>query len=170
MKYSLILSFLFISTSAFAGKVDGDSWAAMLNVGMYNHTSTTVGTIKQSATATDVTVGYSRAKGFYLGGIYGSGSGTDSYSHMGVSMGYVINGWDFMAHYLLGGTYKMTSADYKDGTGSQIDVGYLFKTGIPLYVGIQVTSRSMTYKSKTTGSPDLKTADTYPAIKIAYFW
>ena len=169
-KHFCILFAFLISTSAHAGKLDGESWLASFNVGMNNHSiDTGGGPGKHEATTTDLTVGYTRAKGFYLGGIYGSGSGGNSYSHMGLSIGFVKNGWVVMGHYLLGGTYTYTDTEYEKGSGNQIDVGYLFKTGSSMFLGFQITSRTMNYEAKV-GTGELEVVDLYPALKIAYFW
>lgn len=162
-KCFLTLSILLISLTGFAKSLDGDAWMGALNIGMYSHT---VDNAKFDATMYDITVGYIRSKGLYLGGIFGSCTvGDDTCSNMGLSLGYIKNGWDLMIHAFLAGTYK-SSTNYPEGTGTQFDIGYMFKTGSAVFVGFQISSRSMTYKPKT--GADLKIAEMYPAFKVIY--
>ena len=163
-KCLLTLSLLLISNSVFAKSLDGDAWMGALNIGMYSHT---VDSAKFDATLMDVTVGYIRSKGLYLGGIYSSGTvGDDKSSNMGLSLGYIKNNWDLMIHAFLTGTYTSGGTEYSEGTGSQFDIGYMFKTGTSIFVGFQISSRSMTYKSKADVT--IKVAEMYPAFKIVY--
>src|SRR5262249_7858649 len=93
---------LIVSQSVSAKKPDGgDTWVGNLNFGMYTRK---VAEEKFNLTSYDLTVGYAKPRGFYMGGIYGSGSGSVSFSHMGVSIGYILEGWDLKAHYLMAGT------------------------------------------------------------------
>jgi hypothetical protein len=167
MKFQILcLLFFFLSTSVFAKGLDGDTWLGGLSLAMGTHT---VDDAKGDYTFTDFTVGYVRPKGLYLGGIFGSGNyGDDKFSHMGVSLGYALNGWGILAHYLLGGTYSSGGTEYKEGTGTQFDLGYMFKTGFPIFIGIQYSSRSMTYKAKAANGSDLKEGDSYFALRLVY--
>lgn len=160
----LTLSFLLISLPGFSKSLDGDAWMAALNIGMYTHT---VDNAKFDATLYDVTVGYIRSKGLYLGGIYDACTvGGATCSNMGLSVGYIKNNWDLMVHAYLTGTYTSGGTQYSEGTGSQFDIGYMFKTGSAVFVGFQISSRSMTYKSKAGAS--IKVAEMYPAFKVVY--
>ncbi len=168
MKFSsFVIAMVMISSTAFAGKLDGESWNANLN---YFMRTTKIDDGKGETTIIDITAGYARSNGFYLGGIYSTGSGNNEHSHMGASLGYMKNGWNLVAHYLLGGTTSLGGTEYKEGTGTQIDVGRVFKTDWPFFFGVQMSSKDMTYKSKIAGGSDVKFSDLYPAIKIAYYW
>lgn len=164
---ALVIAVMLVSSSALAGKLDGESWNANLN---YFMRTTKIDEGKGETTIMDFTAGYARSNGFYLGGIYSTGSGNNTHSHMGASLGYMKNGWNLVAHYLLGGTANLAGTEYKEGTGTQIDVGRVFKTDFPIFVGVQVSSKSMTYKAKASTGSSVKFSDLYPAIKLAYYW
>jgi hypothetical protein len=163
--FALLTTLLLVSSQGFSKGLDGETWLAGIGLGMGTHK---VNTAKFDLSYTDVTIGYVRSKGLYLGGIYGTGGvGDDKYTHFGASLGYALNGWELLAHYLLGGTYDSGGSSYEKGTGTQFDIGYLFKTGSSILIGIQYTSRDVTYKLKSS-STDLKVGDSYLALKIAY--
>lgn len=155
---TLLTVLLFTSTS-FAG------WLSSLNVGMNNRK---VNNSKYEATYVDLTHGFAN-NGLYFGGLYGTGSGTNTFSHFGASIGWVGSEWHLMAHYLLGGDYTLGGTDYKEGTGTQIDIGHISNITSSFHLGVQMSSRSMTYKDDGGGA-DLKISELYPSVKLTFIW
>lgn len=163
--YSLLLIFLVFSNYAAAA-----GWMTSLNIGMSTRTvDTGSGESEYEATFIDLTQGLTQSNGLYLGGLYGTGSGTNSYTHFGASIGFVGSEWQLMGHYLLNGDYTLGSTDYKDGTGTQIDIGHITKLSNSFHLGVQMSTRSMTYKPDGTGS-DLKISELYPSVKLTIIW
>jgi len=158
--FLLISAFLFLSSQASA------SWTTSLNIGM---STRTVNSSKYEATFVDLTQGYTQSSGLYLGGLYGTGSGTNNYTHFGASVGFVGGEWQLMGHYLLGGDYSLGSTDYKEGTGTQFDLGHIAKISNSFHLGVQMSSRSMKYKRDGTGA-DLKINELYPSVKLTFLW
>lgn len=160
----LITVLFFISTQASA------SWMTSLNIGMSTRSLDTGGGASEyEATFVDLTHGLTVSNNIYIGGLYGTGSGTNSYTHFGASVGLVGSEWQLMGHYLLGGDYTLGSTDYKEGTGTQFDLSHISKISDAFHLGVQMSTRSMTYQSEGTGS-DLKISELYPSVKLTFVW
>lgn len=165
LNLSLFSVLILLSTQASA------SWMTSLNIGMSTRSVDTGGGASEyEATFVDLTHGLTISNNIYLGGLYGTGSGTNSYAHFGASVGIVGSEWQFMGHYLLGGNYTLGSTDYKEGTGTQFDLGHISKISNSFHLGVQMSSRSMTYKPDAGSGSDLKITELYPSIKLTFVW
>ena len=184
--YSLCLLTLAFSVNSWAQKVESSSSGAFLlstNIGFSGEESTE-GTSKSKSMVTqgDVNLGYAFSSGIYLGAFYGSKSQeTDTTkpkgSHYGGTLGLISGGWFVNAHYLTGGQWGETSGNtsWDEGTGAQVDLGYMMRVGGPLFLGLQLTYRSLTYEKKIVNDVDvigdpLKVNEFYPAMRISLIW
>jgi hypothetical protein len=168
-KWFLVVALVFTSLGVAAKGLDGDEYMLALNTNMSDWKTDNA---EFGATTYDINFGYVRAKGLYLGVLYDTGKlkgyADQSYTNPGVSIGYVLNGWSLIASYIIGGTMKAADTQYKNGSGTQIDVAYLFKTGLPFFFGVGFTDQSITYKLQ--GSADLKFSTMYPIFKFVGFF
>lgn len=184
--YSLGLLVIFFTLSTWAQNMENSSSGAFLlstNVGFSGEESIEGDSeTKSMLTHGDVNLGCIFSSGIYLGAFYGSkNQETDTTkpkgTHYGGTLGLISGGWFLNAHYLTGGKWGETSNDTKwdKGTGAQADLGYMMRVTGPLFLGLQLTYRSLTYEKKLVddveviGDP-LKITEFYPAMRITLIW
>ncbi|MEK2688640.1 hypothetical protein [Bdellovibrio sp. GT3] len=128
------------------------------------------GDSKMSTRVYDIKVGYIGASGLYLGGMYTtrsdeSGSSTTDGNALAASIGYVGEaGVYIMGHYIVSAKF----GDYKEGTGFKADLGYLYMVNNVVFVGAELTYRSIDYK-KNDSIPNLdshKVSETFPMLSV----
>lgn len=187
MKLSLLcLPVIFFTLSTWAQSTENSTSGAFLlstNVGFSGEESTEGDSeTKSMVTHGDVNLGYIFSSGIYLGAFYGSkNQETDTTkpkgTHYGATLGLISGGWFFNAHYLTGGKWGETSNDtnWDEGTGAQADIGYMMRVTGPLFLGLHLTYRSITYDKKIVddveviGDP-LKITEFFPAMRISLIW
>ena len=180
-----ILVFLCVAAQARAA---GEGFSAAIlsaNAGIYNTKSSTDGTQDANTQVTnlDATLGYLFSSGIYIGGIYGSnttkiqGAATKpEMKHYGASLGYMVSGWIFHAHYLTSAEIKNATmtANRVDGSGTQFDVGYVMHALGPIFIGAHVSQRTIEYKKLDTNGVKTdskhKVSDLFPAIRLTIIW
>jgi hypothetical protein len=183
---SLCIIVMFFASNAWAQKMENSSSGAFLlstNVGFSGEESTEGNSESKSmVTHGDVNLGYIFSSGIYLGAFYGSkNQETDTTkpkgSHYGATVGLISGGWFLNAHYLTSGKWGETSGNtnWDDGTGAQVDLGYMMRVTGPLFLGLHLTYRSITYDKKIVddveviGDP-LKVSEYFPAMRITLIW
>lgn len=143
-------SVLLLSLSAEAARTSSSGLILTANAYMYNSsTETTPGSnVETTSSIYDLKVGYLMGNGLYLGGIYtirrseSNNVETDGKA-AGASLGYVASSGMFIqGHYLA----MADVGSYKEGSGYQVDLGYLSNVTGPLLIGVELTYRSMNYK------------------------
>ena len=155
------------------------------NLGGYSSKDET-GTVIHNDTqvsVSDGTLGYMFSSGIYIGGIYGTsttkkqGAATKPVmTQSGGTLGYMASGWIFHAHYFTEAQIEKFSAtaDRIDGTGTQFDIGYVMSLFGPIYLGAQISSRTIEYKKLDTAGvetlSDHKVTEIFPAIRITMIW
>lgn len=183
---------LFLLAGSIASVASGQSTSSgpsgfvlSVNAGGYNskdETGTTVNNDTQAST-TDGTLGYMFSSGIYIGGIYGTstikkqGAATKPVmTQSGVTLGYMARGWIFHAHHFTNAEIEKFSATANriDGSGTQFDIGYVMSLFGPIYLGAQISSRTLEYKKLDTAGvetlSDHKVTDLFPAIRITAIW
>ena len=156
------------------------------NAGVYNTKDDTAGVVNNDTqvSVADGTLGYVFSSGIYLGGIYGTattstkGAATKpETSFSGGSLGYFSKGgFIFQGHYIASAEIKKATATTNkvEGTGSQFDVGFIKNLWGPIFVGGQISTRTIEYKKLDTGG--VKTlskhtvTETFPELKLCFVW
>lgn len=185
MKKILMIATLLMSTTVFA-KGGGSGTYLGLNLNYDDSTTSTVtagvaGTdSKSSVTDMDALLGYAMGSGLYLGLAYNSYSGKDATttttaSAMGLSVGYMMNGWMFMAHYYLSGSLTSGTTSYSNGSGIGVDLGYMFPLGSTFNLGLALNYRSIEYKKLESSGVEvanssLKTTTMAPKIVLGFMF
>jgi len=126
----------------------------------------------------DVRLGYIMQGGIYAGGLYSNMNREDSSTDRkrtsyGASLGIVYNQFFIIGHYLLSSEYETASGTtLEDGTGFQIDIGYLFNVTGSFYAGPQVAIKNIDY-DKINGnkvSADTSVSETMPYVTLAFIY
>lgn len=184
--YKLSLITVFFAINSWAQNRESSPSGAFLlstNVGFSGEQTTEGDTeTKSNVTHGDVNLGYIFSSGIYLGAFYGSkNQETDTTkpkgTHYGASLGLISGGWFLKAHYLTSGKWGETSGstNWEEGTGAQADLGYMMRVTGPLFLGLHLTYRTITYDKKIVdeveviGDP-LKVTDFFPAMRITLIW
>lgn len=173
----LVVSALVLAAGQSFAKGSGDGVLLSLNP-MYKTQKVEINSaasIDVKTTLMDINLGYQMGNGLYLGLLYitdssdsaGTKSTTTGY---GPSVGYMKNGWFVHGHYILASENDLNTADaaldkWKKGTGIQADFGYMAMISGPFYLGIQMTYRTLEYKTYETGGVD-STAFTFKATEM----
>lgn len=182
----LLSSLIFCSTAYSATGSSGSRALLSANFGMFNSKDETETTVNHDTqvTNTDINVGYIFSSGFYLGGMYGS-SATDrkgdatkpTMTHQGVSIGYFSTGGFFIqAHYLMSGEIVKATATANriGGTGNQIDLGFVKNLKGVLFLGAQISSRTVEYTKLDTSGVETESkhsvVDLFPALRLSFIW
>jgi hypothetical protein len=178
----LILSSHVAQARGFEG---ASGWMLSANVAPFQTKNETGSTVNQdfSVSGLDANFGLIMESGLYLGVLYGSSTVDDqalstkpSLAHYGASLGFHSGGFFIHGHYLASAEIKKATAtsDRTDGTGTQFDVGYIVNISGPFFLGGQVTSRTLEYKTLKTGSVEAtsahKVVDLYPSIRLTLIW
>ncbi len=171
IKGLLAISALVLASSQSFAKGSGDGVLLSINPS-YSSASDNLG---DSSSANDVSItsinmdlsaGYLMGNGLYLGGLYLSNSGessTDggatkqktSATGMGLSVGYMKNGWLVHAHYILSAEKDddtSTAGKWTKGTGTQFDFGYIMPISGMFYMGMQLSISSVEYGTSVDSS------------------
>lgn len=124
----------------------------------------------QTITLYDVKLGYVFDNGFYFGAEY---SGRNEYSSGAATNGGTPAlgvGYFFGNGFSLRGFYRLneTWGSYRDGTGYQIDFGYMTSVTSDFYMGIQLSRRETTFKTNDyiAGFSSWKRTETYPMLSF----
>lgn len=162
MKNVLVLAILLLSSTVYAGRpLEKTDVIITANVFIYESKAETTpgGASESKVTIYDFKGGYLIDRGWYLGAIYTmrssqNGSGDESGTALGASGGYYFqNGFYLAGHYI----FDAKLGDFKEGSGFQVDFGYITSVSGSLYVGVELTHRSITYKSNDTAVIDKHT-------------
>lgn len=184
--FSLILLFsLPISVFAAEGR-SGGSFILSANGGVFNSKAQTGTAIDRETEVTnlDGQLGYVFSSGIYVGGLYGNsifktqGAVSDpEMTHSGASLGYMsASGFFLIGHGIMNAEMKKATAtaDRIDGSGSQIDLGFVKNLFGPIFLGAQISSRSLEYKKLDTAGVETesehKVTDLFPAIRLSIIW
>lgn len=132
-------------------------------------------TVDAKDSAYDVKLGYLSNSGLYWGGLYTSrssdiGGSTSAGTATGASLGYVgSRGFYVMGHYLLSAT---AGDNYKEGSGMQVDLGYMSAVSGGLILGVELTYRSVTYKKDETNAAldHYKHDEVMPMLTLGYLF
>jgi len=156
-KLLLILSIFGLASTASATIVfsPGVSYSS-------NDTDTGSGTSSGSELLLDVKLGYIFPMGFYVGGIYhnasnsaGSAVNDEKATAFGPSVGYFSPmGFYVTGHYFLvaeRNDYGVAGGDASEGTGPQVDLGWVFPLTSVFSMGPQLTYRSLNYSKADVG-------------------
>jgi len=101
----------------------------------------------------------SMSSGLYIGGMYKyeDGSGLDTKikaTSIGPSVGFISGGLAIVGTYFLQGTRDVTTSgvetQYKKGTGFQVDLAYMAGVSQSIFVGPQISYRSIKYTQSTS--------------------
>jgi hypothetical protein len=156
------------------------------SAGMYNSKDETAGTVNndlQVSTA-EGNIGYVFSSGIYLGGIYGTGTTKvngaatkPETTFSGASLGYYTpGGFVFQGHFITNAEIKKATATTNriEGSGSQFDIGFIKNLYGPIFVGAQLSSRSIEYKKLDTSGVKTESkhtvTETFPELRIAFVW
>lgn len=188
MRKSLILILSICFTMPVLAAQGSASGSAILsaNVGVYNTKDDTDGVTQHDTQVSnlDGTLGYVFSSGIYIGGMYGSSTSETqgatskpTMTHYGASLGYYTSGGLVLqGHYITSAVIKdaTATADRTDGTGTQFDLGFIKNLAGPLFLGAQLSSRTMEYKKlDTAGVKTLskhRVSDLFPSIRISFIW
>ena len=96
-------------------------------------------------------VGYALPSGLYVGGIYDSrtdeSGGKLERSSLGATVGFHRGGWFIDGSYYFSSTMKFsTGSELKEGSGFGVDIGRNFEIASNVYLGLQVSWKSLSYK------------------------
>lgn len=163
MVFLILITGSFVSLSAQAGAVFAPA---------YSYSQQSVETNGNSSdskvTSLDLRLAYLDKSGLYLGGMYAMANGSsDSASSkttaIGPSVGFnAKNGFFVIFTYFLTAQHKITDGPkYTDGMGPQIDLGWIFPLTESLFLGPQMTYRSINYTKSETGGVSATTDTTY---------
>lgn len=125
----------------------------------------------------DIKLGYVMTSGLYLGGLYSAMTREINENEVertsyGAGVGYYSNGWFLMGHYVIDSEYETSPGNkHIEGSGFQLDVGHWFNVSSQIYVGPQLTYRSISYDkyqtNSTTVSLEMKSTEFLPYISLA---
>lgn len=117
----------------------------------------TLGTGENAMTILNVKAGTMVAGGIYVGGIYdsrtdeSSGSKTERTGY-GATIGYHSNGWFLDGSFLISSSIKTSGGTMVDGgTGYGIDLGRNFDVMSNVFLGLQISYKSISY-TKVNGA------------------
>lgn len=87
----------------------------------------------------------------YVGGVYDSrtdesGSSKTERTGYGATVGYHQGGWFIDGSFYLSSTIKSGSVEFQEGSGFGVDVGRNFNVMSNVFLGLQVSYRSFSYK------------------------
>ncbi len=96
-------------------------------------------------------VGYTMPSGLYFGGVYDSRTDESGAklerSSLGATVGFHRGGWFIDGSYYLSSTMKFSSgSELKEGSGFGVDIGRNFDIASNVYLGLQVSWKSFSYK------------------------
>lgn len=97
-------------------------------------------------------IGYTMPTGLYFGGVYDlrtdeNGGAKQERSSLGASLGYHSGGWFIDGSYYLSSAIKIPGgSELKEGSGFGVDVGRNFDIAQNVYLGVQVSWKSFSYK------------------------
>ena len=184
--YSILLIF---GSSLSAASPEGGRGGSIIisgNVGAYQTKDETGDVVNHDTqvTSTDGQLGFVFSSGIYIGGIYGNsiskiqGAATKpEMIHHGASLGYMTNGGLFLiGHYITEAEIKKATAtaDRTEGSGSQVDLGFVKNLVGPIFVGAQISSRNLEYKKLDTAGvlteSEHSVKELFPAIRISIIW
>jgi hypothetical protein len=156
------------------------------NMGVYNSKSNTAETVETDTQVSqfDGNLGYVFSSGIYIGGIYAQSTSQTHGSTLkpestqyGGSLGYFTNGGLlFQAHYFSHAEIKSATATANrvSGSGSQFDIGFIKNLWGPIFVGGQISSRTLDYKKLDTAGVLSNSAHTvkelFPALRLSFVW
>ncbi len=128
-----------LSSTAYADVVFTPSWFYM------KYEVETGGTTSESElTIYNIKLGKSFANGIYVGGVYDTEEiNDDERTSIGLSGGYIKNGWNFHLTYFLKSEYTSGTSEFT-GTGFNVEVGHVFDVGA-WGIGPTLTYRTFTY-------------------------
>jgi hypothetical protein len=98
-----------------------------------------------------------------------SGSDVTKFSAVGGSLGYFLDGGFFiMAHYLA----QASLGSYKEGTGQQIDLGFISGISSSFFLGAEISHRSITYKENAsiTNFESYNLAEILPLFSVGFIF
>ncbi|MEN0057342.1 MAG: hypothetical protein AAGB31_00800 [Bdellovibrio sp.] len=161
---------LFIGTMAQARTSSGVLFTG--NVYMYNTTEehTPGSKVDTKSSIYDLKLGYLNGDGLYLGGLYtlrnhDSGSTSEDGKALGLSLGYIgANSFFIKGHYIV----SADKGNYKEGSGYQVDLGYITNITGSFLVGVELTYRSIEYKKNDSisGFDKMKKEELFPMLTV----
>ena len=127
-----------------------------------DNTNMGLGSSELTKTYYDLRLGYTLTNKVYVGGIYAketrdSGSNEVERTSSGASLGYMGSHWFLMGHYFFQSEQRLSATStLKEGSGFQVDLGYLFNISSSFKMGPQISHKSFSYKklNNTNGSAD----------------
>lgn len=176
-KIILVITLSLLASSGFAKEKDG----IKVGLGIFKYDTSTegsvVGTGEYSNTIYDLKLG-SLSNALYWGFIYssrtaksGSGGAEDKRTAMGATLGYHNEGWFLDLSYYLTAERAVGDIKLKDGSGFGFDVGHNRMVGNNLFVGIQATYKSFTYKKvDEVASENKEKSELYPMFNIGFMF
>lgn len=137
--------------------------------------------VEDSATNTDVKLGYLLGNGLYFGAAYHmstvGGTSTSSRTAYGVALGYHRGGWYFDVNYYLStaiNDFIASGANLTGDSGFGADVGYNFFVNNSFYVGMGISYKSLSFKtmeqSGTTVDFSATMTEMHPAINLGFYF
>jgi hypothetical protein len=153
----LFLALALVPVNSFAKGGGGGGWLLGVDISyivskteaVYSGTTTSS---ESSNNIYDISIGNAMGSGVYFGLLYSTKSFKDtdsssSASAMGPSIGYIgERGFSIVATYIL----SATDADYKKGTGYQIDLGYRSYLAPNFYMGAKFAMKSVKFTENET--------------------
>lgn len=122
----------------------------------------TLGNVDASTTIFDLKAGYTMGNGLYFGGIYDdrseiSNGSKNERTGMGATLGYHNAGWFIDGSYYVTSMYKMANgSELKEGSGFGVDVGNNVDVTANVYLGLQISYKSFSYKKLNAADEDNK--------------
>ena len=168
------------------GGKSGGSVILSASAGLYNTKDDTAGVVNNNTevSVSDGTLGYVFSSGIYIGGIYGTATTSDKAlatkpvsTFSGGTLGYFSQGgFIFQGHYISNAEIKKATATtgWVEGTGSQIDLGFIKNLYGPIFVGGQISTRTIEYAKLDTAGVKTKSkhtvVETFPELKLSIVW
>lgn len=121
---------------------------------------------KSENSVIDLKLGYLGGSGLYLGGMYSTRdmNGADG-NAIAASVGYVgSKGFFIKGHYVASAELD----EWKEGTGFQVDFGYLSNVTSSFVVGVEITHRSIEYAKHDTVPGKYKLTETMPMLTLGF--
>lgn len=174
----MLMSVLSVLTGASLAQArGGTSNGVMVSASAYMYNVTTDsspgGKTDSKTSLYDLKLGYLSGNGLYLGGLYTIRSqengSSESGKALGASVGYVgSEGFYLQGHYIL----SAEKGDYSEGTGLQADFGYLTNVTGAMYVGVELSYRSIEYKKNSTipGFEKMKMDELFPLLTVGFLF
>ncbi|OYZ13482.1 MAG: hypothetical protein B7Y39_17550 [Bdellovibrio sp. 28-41-41] len=175
----LFLALALVPVNSYAKGGGGGGWLLGVDLAPVSSktestTSGVTGTSESSSTVYDISLGNVMGSGLYLGALYSSqndksdSSTTTTATAMGASVGFIgDSGFNIIASYIL----SATNADYKKGTGYQIDLGWRHFLSSSFYMGTKISMRSVKYTENETlssGFESLTYSTTIPYVVLGF--